>query len=451
MFKKLVIGLKMSLILSSFAFALSANAILPPAVLDVFTIDDLVIAPKDTSGSPSIATSTEIDLRFSGPVAVSLDILDSTNALVKHIYDDSSVTNPTKKPWAGKDSGDNFVIDGPYTVQVVYTSSGETATSTKTITVDNDVPTVGAITIVPSQVVGTTTYIGTSSDLSVDVSDAGTGIRDCEFGYDNGAVNYWGITNSCTLDDVDTSDQTITKIVVQAYDNFLHSQSADQVVSVDATAPVTTISAESDSAPYAFGTPTTKSVIITLNSVDGESGLDKIYYSIDDGANYAVYSGPLTLTDPGTYSVKVYGVDFVGNEEVVQSQVVEIESSPVVTMASPSSSSAGGTGYIAGWGPNGPVNPTLGQVLGTSTEKISRAKAKSELTPQERRLRVLKRRANRLAIKIYHLKHPQASQVLGGTAQVPTTADVVPVGDGEVQSTSTASSSPARKPFWKFW
>ncbi len=439
--KKLLFSLKLSLILGLFFLALPASAI-TPATLDVFTIDNPVIAPEDTSGL--LAKSASIDLEFSGPVDIDMYLRNSSDVAIKHFYN-VAASSTFSRVWNGKDSSNNFVADGTYTVQVVYTSASTTATDTsKTIIVDNDVPVVGAITVTPSRIVGSTTYIGVSSDLSVDVSDAGTGIRDCEFGYDNGTVSYWGSTvTSCTLNDVDTSDQMITKIIVQAYDNFQHSQSGDQAVTVDATAPVTTISAESGSAPYSFGTPTTNSVVVTLDSVDSESGLDKIYYSTDDGANYTVYAGPFTLTTPGTYLLKVYGIDYVGNQEVAQGGEVKIEA--------PSSGSHS-SGFAPGWGPNGSVNLVLGQVLGTSTEKISsQVRDRSNLTPVEKRLRLLKKRKNHFAIKIYELKHPQASQVLGTKAPTAGTGIVDPVTGEEIPSTSTASSSPAKKPFWKFW
>lgn len=158
MSKKLLTTL--SLLACSFALVLSASASVPPATLDTFTITNPIIAPTDTTGL--LATSSIIDLGFSGAVAVNLDIVDVNSSLVKQIYDSGSVTNPTPKSWDGKNSFSNFVDNGIYTVRVVYTSAGVTATdTTKTITVANPVPDIEAPVI---------TILG-SNPLDINVGD----------------------------------------------------------------------------------------------------------------------------------------------------------------------------------------------------------------------------------------------------------------------------------------
>lgn len=407
----------------------------PTATLDVYTIDNLIIAPKDTSSV--LATTSSIDLDFSSAVTASLDILDSSSTLIKNIYNWASVTHPTPKIWYGKDDADNFVADGTYTVQVVYSDAGGTATDTsKTIIVDNDVPIVGAITITPSFAIGGTTYISTLSELSVSVADEGTGVRDCNFGYDNGAVNYWPdvivpSTGNCVLTGVDTSDPTITKIIVQAYDNFLHSQGAEQVVTVDNLAPILTL----------LGNSTINLKVGETYTEAGATALDTVFGDVT--ADITI-SGSVNTAIAGTYTLTYNVTDSLGNVATPVTRTVIVERGQI--------SSSGG--YLPGWGPNGYFGS--GQVLGTSTAKVlgSSTNKFKELAKQKK-LRHLKRKWYDLQIKLYNLKHPQAvietPVVEEGTALITPT-----VTGGNSQGTSTggepASSSPAKtKPFWKFW
>ena len=68
-------------------------------------------------------------------------------------------------------------------------------------------------------------------------------------------------------------------------------------------------------------------VTITLTSKDGISGVDKIYYSIN-GAPYQAYENPIELTESKDYTLKVYGLDRVGNVEQLQERnfVIDKES-----------------------------------------------------------------------------------------------------------------------------
>jgi hypothetical protein len=404
----------------------------PTATLDVYTIDNIIIAPEDTFGV--LATTSSIDLDFSGAVTASLNILDSNSVLVKNIYNWASVTHPTPKIWYGKDEFDNFVPDGTYTVQVVYSDAGGNATDTsKTIIVDNDVPIVGAITITPSFVVGGTTYISTSSELSVSVSDEGTGVRDCNFGYDNGTVNYWPdiivpSVGNCVLSGVDTSDLTLTKIIVQAYDNFLHSQSADQAVTVDGTAPVLTL----------LGNSTINLTVGETYTEAGATALDDVFGDITASI---IISGTVNTSIIGTYTLTYNVTDSLGN--------VATPVTRTVIVSSVYSTGGHSGGFAPGWGPNGPIGG--GRVLGTSTTAL--------INPIElakyNKLKQLKKKLNGLRGRIYELKHPGFAAVVAdgegaGTLTV-TATPLVEASDTAATSTDQTATTTAKKPFWKFW
>lgn len=57
---------------------------------------------------------------------------------------------------------------------------------------------------------------------------------------------------------------------------------------------------------------------INLTSSDQGSGILNTYYSLDNGENILPYVSPITLTTPGTYTLKVYSTDKAGNDEYPQ-------------------------------------------------------------------------------------------------------------------------------------
>ena len=58
---------------------------------------------------------------------------------------------------------------------------------------------------------------------------------------------------------------------------------------------------------------------IVITAVDALSGVDKIYYSINN-ENYKPYSGSISLSNEGEYSLKYYSVDNVGNVEEIKTE-----------------------------------------------------------------------------------------------------------------------------------
>jgi hypothetical protein len=58
---------------------------------------------------------------------------------------------------------------------------------------------------------------------------------------------------------------------------------------------------------------------IIITAIDALSGVDKIYYSINN-ENFKPYSGNISIDKEGEYTLKYYSVDNVGNAEVIKSE-----------------------------------------------------------------------------------------------------------------------------------
>jgi len=130
-----------SCLITNYLTAESAMAATP--TLDVYTISNDFISPNGLG-----AKSTSIDLKFSEPVKVTLDILNVEDIVVKKLYTSPGVTNPDPKIWDGTDDNGAVLADGEYTVQVDCTSLS-TAESvldkSKTISIDKISPMVSSV------------------------------------------------------------------------------------------------------------------------------------------------------------------------------------------------------------------------------------------------------------------------------------------------------------------
>ncbi len=116
------------------AFAYAAN---PPA-LTTYTISHDTIYPTATVES-GLATTTSIDIAFSGQVKTSIKIMSASGVMMKSLYSSQSVTNPASKIWDGMNSKGTRVDDGVYTILISATSTADRSLSvidsSRTITV----------------------------------------------------------------------------------------------------------------------------------------------------------------------------------------------------------------------------------------------------------------------------------------------------------------------------
>lgn len=173
------------------------------------------------------------------------------------------------------------------------------------------------------------------------------------------------------------------------------------------------------------------------DNVDGDLTNEIIVY---DKAIASINNGLL-----GSYVITYEISDMAGNKTEI-TRTVNVNNRPI--------SSGGGTGYLPGYGPQILPDQEViiiagedGQVLGASTSRDE------EL---ERRINVLRKRANRIKLQMYYLQNPN---------ELPAPALVIPTSDGvgteaeAIAPTSTATSGlpgfplpgAPTKPFWKFW
>ena len=72
------------------------------------------------------------------------------------------------------------------------------------------------------------------------------------------------------------------------------------------------------------------SCVVELSSVDADAGVNNTYVSVN-GSDFAPYSQPIALTQEGTYLVKFYSVDNVGNKEDTFTQTFVVDTTPPAT------------------------------------------------------------------------------------------------------------------------
>ncbi|QKS47615.1 family 43 glycosylhydrolase (plasmid) [Paenibacillus cellulosilyticus] len=72
-------------------------------------------------------------------------------------------------------------------------------------------------------------------------------------------------------------------------------------------------------------------VTVALSSTDSASGVDSIYYSLDDGASWQMYAEPIIVNQDGMTNITYYAVDQAGNKEQSQLLTVQLDqAAPVV-------------------------------------------------------------------------------------------------------------------------
>jgi hypothetical protein len=65
---------------------------------------------------------------------------------------------------------------------------------------------------------------------------------------------------------------------------------------------------------------------VTLTATDtGGSGVDKTYYSLDGTTPTLVYSGPITISNDGIYTMKYYSQDKAGNAEIIKTAPQQVK------------------------------------------------------------------------------------------------------------------------------
>lgn len=211
-------------------------------------------------------------------------------------------------------------------------------------------------------------------------------------------------------------------------------------------------------------TPDTEAPVITLlgsNPVDitvGDIYVDAGATATDavDGSVPVVVTGTVDILAVGTYTLLYTATDTAANIATT-TRTVNVKAK-AITEATSTPSHRGGSSIV---NVNFAFASTTGQVLGTSTEKTLGKTFRAPLTPEQKRLRLLRRHLNRIKIAAYDLRHPELQtnsgvEVLGTSTQSSNSVPLVPsnltvTDSGEIVSTSTKATTTPKKPFWKLW
>ncbi len=98
----------------------------------------------------------------------------------------------------------------------------------------------------------------------------------------------------------------------------------------DSKPPISSISFDSDKRASLDDKVILKACAISLSSKDETSGIESIYYSLDN-APFQKYAATISLTDEKSYSLNYYAVDNVGNVEEQKSLSIQVDNSAPTT------------------------------------------------------------------------------------------------------------------------
>ncbi len=128
-----------------------------------------------------------------------------------------------------------------------------------------------------------------------------------------------------TLDISSYTGQSIyIGIHVYSFDVFAFFMDDFQVTgtggAVDNTPPITTCTLTGTQEGGVY----TSDVTVTLNAIDGQSGVNYTMYKLDS-ADWNIYTAPFVVTEDGAHTVLFYSVDNAGNQETEKSSTFTIE------------------------------------------------------------------------------------------------------------------------------
>ncbi len=321
---------------------LATNSLSAPYDITVSGLSDgshtLNISARDAAGNWAIATYTFVvdntppsiallspsdsSVIQSGTI-IDLDVTDAIS-LSQVLYHWDSDTNSTlPSPYDVSTAGLN---EGPHQLYVfAEDGAGNWASSTYSFTIDDTAPTITLLS--PSD--GAEIQSGTAIDL--DVTD-GNGVSSVTYNWD-------GESNATLASpyDVDTTGLSEGAHVLHVYAEDLASNTASATFTftVDDTPPAIVLNSPSDGSEIQSGTT------VDLDVSDANT-LAEVHYNWDGGTNqtmaspYDVQASGLT---EGSHTLNVFARDEAGNEASASYTFVIDDTSPTITLVSPSDGS----------------------------------------------------------------------------------------------------------------
>ncbi|TLZ68302.1 MAG: hypothetical protein E6K12_01905 [Methanobacteriota archaeon] len=236
------------------------------------------------------------------------------------------------------DGGDWQVYSGPVTVTdgthvfEFYAVNGAglfEGTHSLSLAVDTTPP---ASSISLAGTAGANGWYVSNVTVSLSASDATSGVANISYRVDGGAwLSYAGpfvLGEGSHAVDYFASDQA-----------GLAEAAHTTTIAVDLTPPTTTASVSGTAGANGWYV---SNVMARLSASDSGSGVANIYVQLD-GGNWAIYAGPVTLTE-GTHIVGYFAVDHAGLIEATHSLSISVDTAPPTT-----TSSLSGTAGTNGW------------------------------------------------------------------------------------------------------
>ncbi len=157
--------------------------------------------------------------------------------------------------------------------------------------------------------------------VPLDIVDRGLGVIS-----QNNGPQFPGATTGSLL--LSSAGQGCHQANVRAWDNggtTANWQSGS--FCFDTVAPVTTANLSGTLSGGIY----TSNVVVTLSPSDAGSGLSVTLISLNRGKFYTSYTGPVTVSTPGTYTLNYFSKDVAGNIEAIKTKIFTVKSSSTVT------------------------------------------------------------------------------------------------------------------------
>jgi hypothetical protein len=267
---------------------------------------------------------------YLGPVSVALSAIDSGGSGVGQLRYTTDGSDPTTS---------SSLYTGPFTVSQTATvkyrawdnAGNVEATNSQLISFDSTPP---ISSIMCNSAPCSTGWYGGSVLVSLSAVDADSGVGMIRYTTDGSTPTATSTPYTGPLTILQT-----TTVKYRAWDNAGNVEPTNsQVVSIDATAPTSSITCNDTSCSSGWYTAAVK---VTLLSTDSGSGVTAIRYTTDgtDPTTASpLYSAPFNLSQTSTLKYRAW--DSVGNIESTKSQVIRLDTlAPAVAITSPTAGS----------------------------------------------------------------------------------------------------------------
>jgi peptidoglycan/xylan/chitin deacetylase (PgdA/CDA1 family) len=287
-------------------------------------------APDTIAPTTTIACNGATCLgTYEGTVSVSLAATDAGGSGVNKTYFTTDGTTPTTS---------STLYTGPFplfqsrTIRFFSTDLAGNAEQPRSQQVNVLADTVRPVTTISCNGTSCGTIFRSPVAIVLSATDAGGSGLDKTYYTTNGSTP----TTSSTVYVGQFSLTTTTTVRFFSTDKAGNAEALrSQLVTIDSTAPTTTISC--NGASCSTGWYRTSPVSVALNATDSGSGVDKTYFTTDGTTpttSSPVYAASFTVGQ--TTTVRFFSVDKVGNREAVKSTNIRIDTvAPSVSMTSP--------------------------------------------------------------------------------------------------------------------